>query len=92
MTEQAVIYVYGRVQMVGFRYFAVRQAKLHGISGYVKNLPNGSVEILAQGGSEALSSFIEAAEQGPSSAAIDRIQVNRTHAIKEHFGSFSIRW
>ena len=41
--------VSGRVQGVGFRWFVSRQAKLRGLTGWVKNLPTGQVEVLAEG-------------------------------------------
>ena len=51
------IVVSGRVQGVGYRYFAAARAKMHGILGYVRNLPDGSVEVVAVGPRVALSYF-----------------------------------
>ena len=59
------ILVSGRVQGVGYRYFAAARAKVHGIVGYVRNLPNGSVEVVAAGPRVALAYFIGDLERGP---------------------------
>lgn len=48
----------GRVQGVGFRYTAQRIARRYELAGYVKNLPDGSVEMLAQGSSEAIANAL----------------------------------
>ena len=52
--DSSHIIVSGRVQGVGYRYFAAARAKLHGIVGYVRNLPDGSVEVVALGPRVAL--------------------------------------
>ncbi len=48
MTARHVIFI-GRVQGVGFRYTALRTAQRHQLTGFVRNLPDGTVEMLAQG-------------------------------------------
>ena len=66
MPNSAVhIIVHGRVQGVGFRFFVREQAALYGIKGWVKNLPEGTVEILAEAAKETLDDFIERVERGP---------------------------
>lgn len=62
----------GRVQGVGFRYFTLRQAQRHQISGWVRNMPDGSVEIRAQGQPGNLQAFIEAVLQGPAFGEVHR--------------------
>ncbi|HNR40986.1 MAG TPA: acylphosphatase [Bacteroidales bacterium] len=59
------IYVRGRVQGVGFRYSAVRAANHHGITGFVKNMPDGSVYMEAEGTEKELLDFIEWCRNGP---------------------------
>jgi acylphosphatase len=59
------IYVKGRVQGVGFRYSAVREAKRRGIKGFVKNQYDGSVYIEAEGSQEQLLDFVEWCRRGP---------------------------
>lgn len=66
----------GRVQNVGFRYYAMQKAKSLGITGHVKNLPDDCVEINAQGEKTLLEQFVRLLEEGPSSAAIKEVKVN----------------
>jgi acylphosphatase len=65
--------VHGRVQGVGFRY-AAREAALEcGIAGWVRNLPDGTVEIVAQGTAGAVEALRSWAEHGPPHAAVRRV-------------------
>lgn len=66
--------VHGRVQGVGFRYFTARMAEAFDIRGTVRNLEDGSVEIVASGTSENLRSFKEQIGIGPAGARVDRIE------------------
>ena len=59
------IYVKGRVQGVGFRFSAVREARIRGITGFVKNQYDGSVYIEAEGSQEQLLEFVEWCRKGP---------------------------
>ena len=65
--------VRGRVQGVGFRYFVSRMADAFDITGLVRNMTDGSVEIVATGSPENLRSFREQVEIGPSGARVDRV-------------------
>lgn len=70
--------VSGSVQGVGFRYFALREAEASGIVGFVRNLPDGSVEVVAEGEEEVLARFEGRLREGPGFAhvsGIDRIAV-----------------
>jgi acylphosphatase len=89
--EALVLMVSGRVQGVGFRWFAEREALRHGVSGYVKNLPDGRVEIWAQAESRALAEFCERVKRGPSGARVD--DVERTSvSVDENLSSFRVRF
>lgn len=67
----------GRVQRVGFRDWAVRAARTWGMSGWVRNLSNGSVEILAIAEDEAaLDAFTDDCRQGPPTAQVTRVDVS----------------
>jgi acylphosphatase len=59
------IYVSGRVQGVGYRWSAVREARRKGITGYVKNLPDGRVYIEAEGTRRQLEEFVDWCMKGP---------------------------
>ncbi|MBS0260927.1 MAG: acylphosphatase [Planctomycetes bacterium] len=56
MTERVVFS--GRVQGVGFRYTTRNLAKRHPVTGYVKNLPDGTVELVVQGATEAINGLL----------------------------------
>jgi acylphosphatase len=53
----------GRVQGVGFRYTAEELARGHAVSGYVRNLPEGTVEVLAEGPGQEVDAFLRAIER-----------------------------
>ena len=65
--------VSGRVQGVGYRYFAERCANQLGVSGYVKNCWNGTVEVYAVGDETSLEEFKRQLAQGPRSARVTHI-------------------
>ncbi len=60
--EQLCLYLSGIVQGVGMRQYVARQAKRLGVKGWVKNLPDGRVQCLAQAPSEILENFVEQLE------------------------------
>ena len=65
----------GRVQGVGFRYFAQRVASRDGIQGWVRNLPDGRVEASAEGEAEAMERFETRLRQGPPGARVEDVEV-----------------
>ncbi len=67
--------VRGRVQGVGFRYFVARQARALALVGWVRNLPDGSVEATAAGSEAALKSFERALREGPRMSRVDTIDI-----------------
>lgn len=67
--------VRGRVQGIGFRYWAVKKAQEIGeISGWVHNAAGGSVEILARAEEEKIDKFILACHKGPLLARVDKVE------------------
>jgi acylphosphatase len=66
----------GRVQGVGFRWFAIERASLEGITGWVRNLPGGEVEMVVEGDAEAIERFERAVRQGPGHARVDDVTVD----------------
>lgn len=66
--------VEGMVQGVGFRYSTVRQARRLGVSGYVRNLPGGSVEVVAEGEEEMLRRLAAWLQQGPPGAHVRNLE------------------
>ncbi|MFQ5915487.1 MAG: acylphosphatase [Nitrospinota bacterium] len=71
--RRARILVHGRVQGVGFRFSAIRQARRRGLSGWVRNRPDGTVEALAEG--DDLEGFLAWCQKGPLGARVDRTEV-----------------
>ncbi|HEU0091177.1 MAG TPA: acylphosphatase, partial [Vicinamibacteria bacterium] len=62
--------VRGRVQGVGYRYFVMREANGLGVSGFARNLPDGSVEVVAEGPDDVLARFEDRLREGPSFATV----------------------
>jgi acylphosphatase len=68
--------VAGRVQGVGFRYFTHSAAAREGITGSVRNLDDGRVEVVAEGDADAVARFERSLRQGPIGARIDDVLVD----------------
>lgn len=81
--------LYGRVQGVFFRQWAVHQARDLGVSGWIRNLPDGSVEAHVAGDEGKVSQMIERLRQGPSGARVDDLAVDMTEP--EEIDGFSVR-
>jgi acylphosphatase len=62
------------VQGVGFRWFVARHARSLGLTGYARNLPNGSVEVMVDGPDEALPALERLLRTGPAHAQVDRVE------------------
>ncbi len=82
--------VQGRVQGVGFRYFVCGEARRLGLAGFVRNLPDGSVEALARGTAEALELLEGRIRLGPPGSRVDSVRV-RSHAGENFEKDFEIR-
>ena len=67
--------VRGRVQGVGFRVFAEAAARHDGLHGHVANREDGAVDVLVEGGEDALERFEAALRQGPAFARVDAVEV-----------------
>ena len=83
MKEEFRAIVRGRVQLVLYRDFARRKAKSLGIFGTASNLPDGTVEITAQGDRPALLTYIEELKKGPMLAKVERVEVEWRKPEKE---------
>ena len=82
--------VSGRVQGVGFRYFVQEAATVEGLIGWVRNLPDGRVEILAEGDAEAVERFSRHIERGPSLARVERVETAE-ETPSGRAGSFTVK-
>ena len=83
--------VSGRVQGVGFRFFAQEAAALDGLAGWVRNLDDGRVEVLAQGEREALVRFERTIRRGPPGARVEDVTTTYEEAPTDHLSGFRIR-
>jgi acylphosphatase len=66
--------VHGRVQGVGFRWFVWKTAQRLGLGGVARNLPDGSVEVVAEGPGPALEQLAQALQRGPPLAQVERVE------------------
>lgn len=89
MSKQVHCIVKGRVQGVFFRASTQREAKRLGLSGWVKNLPDGGVEIVAEGEDDSLKDFLGWVQRGPTSARVDRVET-RWRSFSGEYAEFKI--
>ena len=89
-TQAKRFYVSGRVQGVGFRFFAERTASSLGVSGYVRNLYDGRVEVYAIGSAEQMDALRNALQRGPRMAGVDRVDELDADLLREYANVFSI--
>jgi acylphosphatase len=90
MSERATLHlaIRGRVQGVGFRYAMVREAEARGVSGWVRNRRDGSVEAVVQGASAAVEAMRRWAEHGPEGACVSSVDVTPASGA---FSGFELR-
>jgi len=78
-TEQATVrchvWIRGLVQGVGYRLFAERAARRAGVAGWARNLPDGRVEVMAEGPRPAVDAFIADIRRGPAGAVVQDVRV-----------------
>ena len=78
--------VSGRVQGVGFRYFTQDRARLEGLTGVARNLPDGRVEIVAEGDEASLVRLERSIRRGPSHASVEHVEVDALAATGGYVG------
>ena len=83
--------VAGRVQGVGFRYFVTRSARGLGLSGYVRNLPDGMVEVAASGNRASLDALAALLKKGPPGAVVESVTLDWSTRPDET-GRFDVRF
>ena len=89
MAKQIHCLVRGRVQGVFFRSSTQREAKRLGLTGWVKNLADGTVEVVAEGEDEALRELLGWLQRGPTAARVERVD-SRWRGYLGEWGSFAI--
>lgn len=85
------VVVSGSVQGVGFRFATERQARKLGLSGWVRNLPDGNVEILAEGKPEDVQSLLDWCHVGPPAAQVTSVR-HRDVPADQPLTGFGIRY
>jgi acylphosphatase len=83
------VYVSGLVQGVAFRYSAIRQARSLAVSGWVKNLRDGRVELLLEGENSAVEQMLEWCHHGPPGARVSDVYV-KEYPYSGRFSSFEL--
>ena len=81
----------GHVQGVSFRYYTQAEAQRLGLNGWVRNRPDGSVEVTAEGPRSALDQFLAFLQRGPSAAHVAQVHSEWAPARGE-FDRFDIQW
>lgn len=69
------VIVHGRVQGVNFRYYTRQQARQLGVTGYVRNLWDGTVEVVAEGMSQSLTRLLSWLHKGPRMAFVEKVDM-----------------
>lgn len=82
--------LHGRVQGVTFRATARQQATELGLTGWIRNNADGTVETIAEGSHDQLSQFVEFLHEGPPAASVSKVDTNWQKA-RDEFDNFSIR-
>ncbi len=80
----------GTVQGVGYRYFVLQKAQESRLKGYTQNLPNGEVEVVAEGEKIFLEDFEKALQKGPPKAKVKEV-VTTWQEAKGNFRTFEIK-
>lgn len=88
MTRRRVV-VHGHVQGVFFRETARRAAERHGVAGWVRNLPDGTVEAVLEGESDGVARLVAFMREGPRGAKVERVDVSEEEP--EGLRGFSVR-
>jgi acylphosphatase len=83
--------VSGRVQGVSYRYYTRREAVTLGLTGWVRNEPDGSVVVVAEGDIAKLERLLTYLHYGPPAAIVERVSADWSKGPSE-FGEFEIRW
>ena len=84
------VVVHGRVQGVFFRDGSQREAQRRGLTGWVRNRDDGTVEAVVQGDADAVDAFVRWAQEGPSAAEVSSVEVSDESVVEDESG-FEVR-
>jgi len=88
---RAHIFISGFVQGVGFRFFAILNARKLGVSGFVRNLTDGRVEVVAEGERKNVDALIDRLRKGPPGSNVVWVDV-RSEKYEGEFSDFSVEF
>ena len=88
---RAEIVVRGIVQGVNFRWYTQRRAAELDVTGYVQNMPDGSVSVIVEGDRSEIQTLLDALRIGPSAAVVESVQVD-WHTPSGEFDRFEVRY
>ncbi|HEY3054722.1 MAG TPA: acylphosphatase [Thermoanaerobaculia bacterium] len=91
MKELRLIRIHGKVQGVGYRFFATRVARRLGLKGSIQNQRDGSVEAIVEGEKKAIDEWIEELREGPRYAEVTRID-QETKDFTGRLGDFDVKF
>jgi acylphosphatase len=85
------VQVLGRVQGVGFRWFVRERARRRGLAGWVRNNPDGTLELVASGADPDIRRFLDEVRDGPAGARVEELRSLPTEALGSLPNPFDIR-
>jgi acylphosphatase len=91
MKELRRITIYGKVQGVGYRFFATRVARRLGLKGSIQNLRDGTVEAVVEGEAEKIDDWIEELKEGPRYAEVEDIKQEKRE-FTGRLGDFDVKF
>jgi acylphosphatase len=89
--ERVQVVITGYVQGVGYRFFAVRQARQFDVKGWVRNRDDGAVEVVAEGAAGMVQEFVVALRRGPSAADVQSVKVT-PETYRGEFQEFTVAY
>jgi len=89
--QRAHLNITGKVQGVGFRANTRREARKLGLTGWVRNLSDGSVEVVAEGEKKDIDSLVSWSKEGPRLANVKNVEIDRDE-YRGEFEVFSVRY
>ena len=89
--ELRVIKIHGKVQGVGYRFFATRVARRLGLKGNIENMRDGTVEAMVEGESDAIDDWLEELKEGPRYAEVTKID-QETKEFTGRLGDFDVKF
>lgn len=91
MKELRLLRIHGKVQGVGYRFFATRVARRLGLKGWIQNLRDGSVEAVVEGESDKINEWIEEIREGPRYAEVTRVDQEKRD-YSGQYGDFDVKF